>query len=92
MEQAEKKTSARKKRKARSGAAKKPRKSRKSKVKLVEQVIENLEKKLESNELKPSVGDFIRLLQLEKELEQEQPREIKVSWVEPREEEHAGEK
>jgi len=29
------------------------------------------------------VGDFIRLLQLEKELAEETPREIKVTWVEP---------
>jgi len=28
-------------------------------------------------------GDFIRLLQLEKELAEETPREIKVTWVEP---------
>jgi hypothetical protein len=54
-----------------------------SKAKLVTKVIRKIEKKLEADELKPTVGDFIRLLQLEKELEDEQPREIKVSWVEP---------
>ncbi len=56
---------------------------RKSKAKLVGKVIARIEEKLDSEELKPSVGDFIRLLQLEKELEEEeQPKEIKVTWVE----------
>jgi len=67
-----------------------PRRRRQHAQELVEQVIEKMEQKLKSDEVKPSVGDFIRLLQFEKELEEEQPREIKVSWVEPREEEHAG--
>ena len=44
-----------------------------------------MEEKLASDELKPTVGDFIRLVQLDKELTEEQPREIKVSWVEPEE-------
>jgi hypothetical protein len=63
--------------------------SRTRKAALVKKVIEKIEGKIESNDLKPTVGDFIRLLQLEEELEQEQPREIKVSWVEPSEKEHA---
>ena len=39
----------------------------------------------EKKELKGTLGDFIRLLQLEKELEDEQPKEIEVRWVEPSE-------
>lgn len=61
----------------------------KSKAELVKEVILKIEQKLDRNELKPTVGDFIRLLQLEKELEEEQPKEIKISWVEPDEKEHA---
>jgi hypothetical protein len=57
--------------------------SKPSKAKQVTKVIRKIEKKLEADELKPTVGDYIRLLQLERELEDEQPREIKVSWVEP---------
>jgi vacuolar-type H+-ATPase subunit E/Vma4 len=69
---------------AEKAAGKKPgRKRRKKKAQLVSKVIERIEEKLESGEMKPTVGDFIRLLQLEKELIEEQPREIKVSWVEP---------
>lgn len=60
----------------------KPERAR-NKAELVSNVIAAIEAKLNANELKPTVGDFIRLLQLEKELGEEQPREIKVSWVEP---------
>ncbi len=62
---------------------KKKRARRRSKAKLVSRVIARVEQKLDSEELKPSVGDLIRLLQLEKELKQEEkePTEIKVSWV-----------
>jgi len=59
------------------------RRRRKDKAALVEQVIENLEKRLKNDELKATVGDLIRLVQLEKELEEERPKEIKVTWVEP---------
>jgi hypothetical protein len=70
-----------------SGTQKRPAKKQQSKNKaeLISRVLENIENKLTSQELKPSVGDFIRLLQLEKELEEEQPKEIKVSWVEAEE-------
>jgi hypothetical protein len=71
---------------AKRAAAKKRARGRK-KAELVSKVIERIEEKLESGEMKPTVGDFIRLLQLEKELTEEQPREIKVSWVEPVEQE-----
>ncbi len=81
------------------GKGRKPRKAspkaqrnRKKKAALVKKVIQNIEQKLEANELKPTVGDFIRLLQLDKELDEEQPREIKVSWVEPDEKGHVSEK
>jgi hypothetical protein len=64
----------------------------KNKKELVKQAIQQIGKKIENNELKPTVGDFIRLLQLEKELLDETPREIKVLWVEAEEKEHVPEK
>lgn len=77
---------------AREGAKKK-RTRRKSKAKMISQVIERIEEKLEADELKASMGDYIRLLQLEKELkEKEQPKEIRVSWVEQDEKDCASEK
>ena len=33
--------------------------------------------------LKASLGDYIRLVQLQKELEEDEVREIRVTWVEP---------
>lgn len=76
MSKTEKETSGRKRR------------SRRTKKQLIAEVIGSIEERIDQKELKPTVGDFIRLLQLEREIEEEeQPKEIKVSWVEPEEEE-----
>ena len=53
---------------------------------LVEKVLEEIETKIAEDQLKPTVGDFLRLLQYrEEKQEHEQPKEIKVTWVEPEE-------
>jgi hypothetical protein len=57
---------------------------------VVRTLIENVEKKLSEDAGKASVGDYIRLVQLQKELEEEQPKEIKVTWVEPEETSDSG--
>jgi hypothetical protein len=49
---------------------------------LVEKAIQSIEGKLGSQDVKATFSDFIRLLQLQKELQIDQPREIKVSWIE----------
>jgi pantothenate kinase len=54
---------------------------------LVERAIQSIEEKLKSNEVKATLADFIRLLQMQKELQLDQPREIKITWVETTEEE-----
>ncbi len=78
--------------KASKGAGKTTSRGRRGdKAALVSKVIQNIEEKLEKNELKATLGDFIRLVQLEKELEEEKPREIKVTWIEPAEKESASE-
>jgi len=60
---------------------------RRTKKQLIAEVIGKIEERIDQKEFKPTVGDFIRLLQLEREMEEEkQPKEIKVSWVEPEEE------
>jgi hypothetical protein len=57
---------------------------------MVEKVLETIETKIENAELKPTVGDYLRLLQYRAEIQQdEQPKEIRVTWVEPRESESA---
>ena len=58
-------------------------KRRTSKSKLVDKAIACFEKKLDNEDMKATVGDFIRLLQLQKEFEGDDTQEIKVTWVEP---------
>jgi len=55
----------------------------------VENAIEKIEAKLGAEDVKATFADFIRLLQLQKELQADQPHEIKVTWVEPEETEPA---
>jgi hypothetical protein len=56
---------------------------RKSNAELVEEAIQAFAK---NNGSKPTtVSEFIRLLELQKELGASQPKEIIVRWVEPRE-------
>jgi hypothetical protein len=50
----------------------------------VNTAIQKIGEQLKSNP-KVTVGDFIKLLQLQKELEAEETKEIKVTWVEPAE-------
>ncbi len=59
----------------------------KERARLLEKAIQNIEQKLGSTEVKATFGDFIRLLQLQKELQVDQPKEIKVTWIEPTEKE-----
>ena len=52
---------------------------------LLQKALESLEQRLDSDDIRGTLADLIRLLQLEKELtdaEREQPREIRVRWVE----------
>ena len=51
------------------------------KISLVREAIAALEYKLHSPELKGTVADLVRLLQMEKELTPELPREVRVKWV-----------
>ena len=50
---------------------------------MVEELIEKFEKKLGKDDVKATLGDYIRLLQLRKELDEEELREIEVKWVDP---------
>ena len=50
---------------------------------MIEDLIQQARKKLQAKEYKVSVGDLIRLLQYKQELEAEQPKEIRVTWIDP---------
>ena len=52
---------------------------------VVKKLLRKLEEQMGGGEVKASLGDYIRLVQLHKELDEEAPREIKVTWVEPAE-------
>jgi len=59
----------------------KPRGSRKERI---AELLEKIEAQLDVGKLKITLADFIRLTQLERELEQDdQPKEIIVTWKEP---------
>jgi hypothetical protein len=55
----------------------------KTQATVVKKLLKNMEEKLGGKDVKASLGDYIRLVQLQKELDEEAPREIKVTWVEP---------
>jgi hypothetical protein len=49
---------------------------------VIKGVLEKMEKQMSSDTMKATMGDYIRLVQLHKELDEESPKEIKVTWVE----------
>jgi len=50
---------------------------------LLDKAIVGIEDRFKAQDFKPTMGDYLKLLQMEIELEQEEVREIKVTWVEP---------
>ena len=45
--------------------------------------IDGFEKRIQEADFKMTVGDYLKLVQMEKENAQEEPKEIIVTWVEP---------
>ena len=56
---------------------------KKTQAAVVEKLLKNVEKKLGGEDVKATLGDYIRLVQLQQELEEEEPQDITVTWVEP---------
>ena len=52
---------------------------------LLEKAIKKLEERLAEADFKPTVGDYLKLVQMEQELDKDssEVKEIKVTWVEP---------
>jgi hypothetical protein len=63
--------------------------SSESKTQVVDQMISNFKRRVDKGEVKVTVGDFIRLVQLRGDLDVDEPKEIRVTWVEPTETESA---
>jgi hypothetical protein len=53
-----------------------------SRAEAVEKILHNVENKLAKGNLKASLGDYIKLIQLSKEMKDEAKTEIKVTWIE----------
>jgi len=58
---------------------------KKKRSQVVRELLEKVEAGIDSKALKVTLADYIRLMQLHRELEAEEPKEIRVSWVEPEE-------
>jgi len=58
-------------------------------LELLEAAIDKMQKALMEEGFKPTVGDYAKLVQMEKELDEAvgETKEIKVTWVEPENEE-----
>ena len=52
---------------------------------LVKDAAEKVKSRWKEESFKPSLGDYLKLLQLEKEIDEEKITEIKVTWVSPEE-------
>ena len=50
---------------------------------IIRKAIAGIEEKLGRAEMKPTLADLVRLLQIEKELGADEPREIRVTWIDP---------
>jgi hypothetical protein len=50
---------------------------------LLGKAIKGIEGRFADKDFKPTMGDYLKLLQMEIELKQEEVREVKVTWVEP---------
>jgi hypothetical protein len=49
---------------------------------LIDRLIDRIETRLDESDAKVSIGDYIRLLQLRRELAAgEEPKEVRVRWV-----------
>ena len=48
---------------------------------LVRRLVEKIERQLDQTDAKGSIADYVKLLQLQKELEEKRIRRIEVKWV-----------
>ena len=51
-------------------------------ARIVKRAIDSIEQKLGTGAIRPTLVDLLRLLQIEKELDADEPRQVRVRWVE----------
>jgi hypothetical protein len=57
-------------------------KKKETRAEVIEKILCNVEKKMSAENVKATLGDYIKLLQLAKEIGGEPKTEIKVTWIE----------
>ena len=57
---------------------------KKTQTAVVDKLLKNVEKKLAGKDVKATLGDYIKLVQLQAELEEEEPKDLTVTWVDPK--------
>jgi hypothetical protein len=57
----------------------------------LDKMIRGFEVKAEKVDVKLTVAEYIRMVQLREEMQAEEPKEIRITWVEPTEKEPATE-
>ena len=57
-------------------------KKKETRAEVIEKILCNVEKKMSAENVKATLGDYIKLLQLAKEMGEEPKTEIKVTWIE----------
>jgi hypothetical protein len=52
---------------------------------LLVKAIEGFESRMKAQDFKPTVAEYLKLLQMEQEMDatEDKPKEIKVTWVDP---------
>lgn len=55
----------------------------KRRARIIKKAIQSIEDQLGTDAVRPTLADLVRLLQIEKELVADEPREIRVRWIEP---------
>lgn len=50
---------------------------------LLKNAITGMENRLKSADFKPTLSEYLKLLQMEKEMEEDGPTEIQVTWIDP---------
>jgi hypothetical protein len=64
------------------------RRTQQSRKESISDLLSQIEKKVKAEIGKVTIADYVRVIQLERELEEEeqvQPRALKVTWIEPSE-------
>jgi len=57
--------------------------SGRSQAEIVRELLQRVETQLTGGDVKVTLADYVRLVQLKKELDEDLPRDIRVTWVEP---------